>query len=237
MSSPARSRPMDQAVVVARKKEDVLVGEEIVRHRLSSRIIHWTVAVTFFLGVFTGMPIWTPFFGWMAPLVGGLTVCRVVHPWAGIAFFLSSIFMFFDWMGDMHLGKKERKGWWGPKLFRYLRWEVEDVDTGKYNGGQKFFFWSVGLGSLGLLLSGLMMWFPRSFPHLLMEFAYVIHDVTFILFAVAIVFHIYLGTSAEPGTFRSMTRGTVTRKWARLHHPAWYREVTGEKHPHHPHSS
>ena len=47
-----------------------------------------------------------------------------------------------------------------------------------------------------------------------------IHDVTFILFAVAIVFHIYLGTSAEPGTFRSMTRGTVTRKWARLHHPA-----------------
>ena len=25
-----------------------------------------------------------------------------------------------------------------------------------------------------------------------------------------------------------MTRGTVTRAWARLHHPRWYREVTGE---------
>jgi formate dehydrogenase subunit gamma len=42
---------------------------------------------------------------------------------------------------------------------------------------------------------------------------------------VAIVLHIYLGTAAEPGTFRSMTRGTVTRAWARLHHPGLYREL------------
>ena len=35
----------------------------------------------------------------------------------------------------------------------------------------------------------------------LRELAILIHDVTFILFVVAIVFHIYLGTAAEPGTF------------------------------------
>ena len=62
-----------------------------------------------------------------------------------------------------------------------------------------------------------------------MELAYLIHDFTFICFGVAIVFHVYLGTAAEPGTFGSMTRGTVTRAWARLHHPRWYREITGEK--------
>jgi formate dehydrogenase gamma subunit len=74
------------------------------------------------------------------------------------------------------------------------------------------------------------MWFPRAFPRLLLEFSYLIHDVTFILFAVAIVFHIYLGTAAEPGTFGSMVRGTVTREWARLHHARWYREViSGEE--------
>ena len=56
-----------------------------------------------------------------------------------------------------------------------------------------------------------------------------LHDFTFILFAVAIVFHIYLGTAAEPGTFGSMTRGTVTKAWARLHHPKLVQEVTGEK--------
>ncbi len=229
MSTAAPSRrPMDPAVLVARDKEDVLVGNEIIRHKLSSRVIHWIVAVTFFGCLFTGMPIWTPVFGWMASLFGGLTVCRVIHPWLGIAFFIAVLVETIDWAADMKFEPQER-GWWGPKLIRYMRWEVEDEEVGKYNGGQKFFFWSMGLGALGLLLSGLLMWFPRTFPRILMEFAYLLHDVTFILFAVAIVFHVYLGTSAEPGTFRSMTRGTVTKKWARLHHSRWYREVMGEE--------
>ena len=25
-----------------------------------------------------------------------------------------------------------------------------------------------------------------------------------------------------------MTRGTVTKAWAKLHHPRWYRETTGD---------
>ena len=36
-------------------------------------------------------------------------------------------------------------------------------------------------------------------------------------------------TAAEPGTFRAMIRGTVTRRWARFHHGRWYRRVTGEE--------
>jgi formate dehydrogenase subunit gamma len=229
MSAANPPRPMDPAVLVARDKEDVLVGDEIIRHKLSSRIIHWIVAVTFFGSLFTGMPIWTPVFGWMAYFFGGLTVCRALHPWLGVAFFIFVAIETIDWAADMRLRPEEKRGWWGPKLFQYMRWETEDEYVGKYNGGQKFFFWTAGLGAVGLLLSGLMMWFPRAFPRLLMEFAYLIHDVTFILFVVAIVFHIYLGTVAEPGTFRSMTRGTVTRKWARLHHKDWYRDITGEE--------
>ena len=41
------------------------------------------------------------------------------------------------------------------------------------------------------------------------------------------IIHIYKGTAALPGTFRSMTRGTVSERWPWTHHPAWYREVTG----------
>jgi formate dehydrogenase subunit gamma len=228
MSAATPHRPFDTAVVTAREREDVIVGNEIVRHRRASRLIHWTVAVTFFVCLLTGMAIWVPIFGWMAVFFGGLSAARVIHPWAGIAFFLASAVMFFHWLSDMHFEAHE-KGWLGPRLFEYMRYEGDDSQTGKYNGGQKLLFWSVSLGALGLMVSGLLMWFPRAFPSLLMEFAYVIHDVTFILFAVAIVFHVYLGTAAEPGTFGSMTRGTVTRAWARLHHPRWYREVTGEE--------
>jgi formate dehydrogenase subunit gamma len=230
MSAARPPRPIDRAVITAQTQEDVVVGNEIVRHNRASRLIHWAVAVTFFVCLFTGMPIWAPIFGWMAPLFGGLSVCRVIHPWAGAVFFLATLVMFFYWLADMHLEPGERREWvTGGRAMQYMRYETDDSNVGKYNGGQKLQFWLVCLAALGLLVSGLMMWFPGSFPRLLMEFAYVIHDVTFILFAMLIVIHIYLGTAAEPGTFGSMTRGTVTKAWARLHHGRWYREVTGEE--------
>jgi formate dehydrogenase subunit gamma len=223
----------DPAVLAAQTREDIVVGVEIVRHNRTSRLIHWAVALTFFICLLSGMPIWSPVFGWMAPLFGGLSVCRVIHPWVGTAFFVASVVMFVYWRHDMHLDPSERREWIQEgRAIRYLRYETDDANVGKYNGGQKLQFWLVSLAALGLLLSGLVMWFPLAFPQLLREWAYVLHDVTFVLFAMLIVFHIYLGTVAEPGTFGSMTRGTVTKPWARLHHPRWYREVTGEESRH-----
>ena len=227
-AAPTRDRAMDEAVIVARDRENVVVGNEIIRHRLSSRVIHWCVAVTFFACLLTGLPIWTPAFAWMAPLFGGLQVCRWLHPWAGIAFSLASLVMLVAWFSEMEL-RPDEKNWIGPRLFTYMRYQGDDAEIGKYNGGQKIFFFTSALAALGLLVSGVVLWFPLRFPELVRELAVLLHDVTFILFAVTIVFHIYLGTAAEPGTFGSMTRGTVTRAWARLHHPKWYREITGRE--------
>ena len=130
--------------------------------------MHWTVALTFIVSMLTGLPIWTPVFGWMAHLFGGLTVCRLLHPWVGVAFVLASLVQFFEWISDMHVEPWERD-WIGPRLTRYMRYEEDDPRTGKYNGGQKLYFWAVSLGALGLLLSGLLMWFPTAFPRWLMH--------------------------------------------------------------------
>jgi formate dehydrogenase subunit gamma len=220
--------PLDEAVIRGRHTENVAVGEEIIRHKLLSRVIHWSVALFFFLSLLSGLPIWTPVFGWMAHLFGGLAVCRWLHPWTGIVFFASTIWMFFHWLKDMRLQGNDW-AWLGPKAWSYMSGAEEDPEVGKYNGGQKMFFFTVALGAVGVLLSGIVLWFPLSFSQVLREISLVLHDVTFILFAVAIIGHIYLGTAAEPGTFESMTRGTVNKRWARLHHPRWYREVTGEE--------
>ena len=224
------STVVETPIVVARTRDNVIVGDEIVRHRFATRVIHWTVALTFFIALFSGMPIWTPLFLWMAYFVGGLEAARVIHPYAGVAFFIASAFQFFHWLPDMRF-RKDQKGWFGPKLLRYFNWEQEtDPEEGKYNGGQKFFFYMVCLAAVGLLLTGIPMWFPLAFPSLLFrEICILIHDITFILLLLSIIGHIYLGTAAEPGTFRAMTRGTVTRKWAQFHHPGWLREITGEK--------
>jgi hypothetical protein len=91
-------------------------------------------------------------------------------------------------------------------------------------------FWAAALGTVGLLISGIVMWVPQPVSgQRVREASYIVHDAAFSLFFAMIIGHIYLGTAAEPGTFRSMVRGTVTKSWARLHHPRWYREVTGEE--------
>jgi len=218
---------IDTPVIVARDRDNVAVGDEIVRHRLATRLIHWSVALTFFIALVSGMPIWSPIFGWMAYLVGGLEAARLIHPYAGVLFFIASIVQFFHWLPDMHF-REDQKGWLSGKALKYMRWERVE-ESGKYNGGQMLFFWAVCLGAVGFLLSGIPMWFPLQFPVWVREICILIHDITFIAFVLAVIAHIYLGTAAEPGTFRAMTSGTVTRKWARFHHPGWYKEVTGEK--------
>ena len=221
---------MDPVVLRARRTEDVVVGAEIIRHRLASRVIHWGVALFFFLALLSGLPIWTPVFGWMAHLFGGLHVCRWLHPWAGVLFFAASVVMFVHWLGDMRLQPNERD-WLRPRKWaEYMSYRGgEDPEVGKYNGGQKLFFFATALGALGLLVSGVVLWNPLRVSSLVWEVGILLHDLTFILFVVAIVLHIYLGTAAEPGTFHSMVRGAVTKPWARLHHPRWYREVMGEE--------
>lgn len=231
MSTVRSQLGLDVAALRARDAENVLVGTEIIRHRLSSRVIHWTVAVSFFACLATGLPVWTPIFGWMATFVGGLAVCRVVHPLFGLVFFLGAATMYVHWRVEMTMTAKER-GWVGPKLFEYLRDEANHAEIGKYNGGQKVFFFTSALAAFGFLVSGFALWWPSLFdsqlPHAVREIAILIHNVTFIFFVVSIVFHVYLATVAEPGTFNAMMRGTVSRAWARIHHPRWYRELMGE---------
>jgi formate dehydrogenase subunit gamma len=217
------------AVARARSTEDLVVGDDIVRERLSARVVHWSVALTFFVCLFTGLPIWTPYLGFLANLFGGLHVCRLLHPWAGVAFAAASVLMFRQWVSQMLLTRADREFITPRGMLRYFEYRNDDAQVGKYNGGQKMLFWAAALGALGLLASGLVMWFPLAFPQPLREASYLLHDVAFSLFFAMIIGHIYLGTAAEPGTFRSITRGTVTKSWARLHHPLWYREVTGEE--------
>jgi formate dehydrogenase subunit gamma len=180
------------------------------------------------VALFTGLPIWTQIFRWMANLFGGLAVCRWLHPWAGVAFVAGAAAMFAKWLKEMHMERQDWE-WIGPKGLDYFRRRGDDRNVGKYNGGQKLFFYLVALLAVTLLASGLLLWFPLLFPRVLREFAWVIHDGAFIFFAAAIVVHIYLGTAALPGTFRSMTRGTVSTGYARTHHGRWYREITGGK--------
>jgi cytochrome b subunit of formate dehydrogenase len=71
------------------------------------------------------------------------------------------------------------------------------------------------------------MWFPKTFGRITVDIGYVLHDLAALVMLVGFIVHLYEGTAAQPGTFRSMTRGTVRLRWAWTHHPGWYRHATG----------
>ena len=61
----------------------------------------------------------------------------------------------------------------------------------------------------------------------LIRIAAVVHMSSAFVLIVGIIVHVYAALFWVRGSLRAMTRGTVSRAWARHHHPLWYRRMTG----------
>jgi len=217
-----------EIAALAREKEDVVISQTLIaRHKASVRLTHWLVAIFFFLATLTGFVLFTPFLFGLSGIFGGGAMTRFLHPWFSLGFVTAILFLIRAWGRRMKMDAGDEE--WKNNFGAYLRYEKELEQVGKYNAGQKMFFWAVALGALALLLSGIVMWFPTAFPYFMRAIAYWLHEITFIAFVIGIIYHIYMSTTAMPGTLRAMTRGTVTKDWAKWHHPRWYREITGDK--------
>ena len=78
-----------------------------------------------------------------------------------------------------------------------------------------------------MTLSGITMWRAFfTFPVTLVRVASVIHAAVGAVFIGFIFIHIYAGIWTR-GAVGAMVYGTVSRAWAKQHHPNWYRQMTG----------
>ena len=212
--SPPAAGPLGQAEIaaIARKQEDVMVNDElIVRHKAGVRLTHWTLAAFFFLATLTGFVIYTPYLSALAGVFGGGATARFLHPWFSLGFVISVAFLFVQWRARMRGEPGDQE--WRKNFGAYMRYETELKEVGKYNAGQKLFFWSVIIGASAFLLSGVVMWFPTSFHLSLRMLAFWVHEGAFIGFVVGVIYHIYMSTGGMPGTLPPMARGTGARGW------------------------
>ena len=201
---------------------------ELLRHPVYTRVLHWLVAITFILSLLTGFAIYSPWlYRWLAPLFGGGPMTRFLHPWFGLFFDIFFLFQFFNWFAPMAWTKSDSRWLRRIKAYTTNEEKVEAEDTGFFNGGQKLYFWAIVVSGVLFLITGLFLWFDNVVPRWLVALSYVVHDIAGLIMLAGFIVHIYEGTAAQPGTFQSMTNGTVTEEWAWTHHPAWYAEVTG----------
>jgi len=201
----------------------------IERYDDAERIIHWIVAITFVLLALSGLALFHPSMFFLSSVLGGGTWTRILHPFIGLVMFVAfSSLAVRVWRANI-LDRKDKQ--WLKQADDVIANREERLpEVGKYNAGQKLVFWVQAACLILLLLSGIVIWRPYFAPAFsipVIRIAAVLHAFTAFVLILTIIIHIYAGIWVK-GSIRAMTRGYVTRAWARKHHPAWYREVTGD---------
>lgn len=205
----------------------LLPNGRILRYTFRERLMHWAAAVSYVYLLLTGLAFWSPWLFWIAVVLGGATISRELHPWAGLLFVAATIWMYQTWAHQMRETETDKE-WWRA-LPHYVKNEDDLVPkTDRFNGSQKSLFWGFFWCGIALLLSGLILWFPQQIPwslRFLRYIAVIVHPVAALLTIALFMIHLYMGLAIEGGALHSIVHGDVTPAWARAFHRLWYEKV------------
>ncbi len=224
---------MNSADAVSRHYAPGQSADQIVRYTFGERVNHWIGGISYSYLLITGFAFWSPYLFWLGAIVGGAPIARSWHPWVGLIFAASLFWTFFAWRADMQITDLDRK--WSKAIGHYIRNEDDKLPpTGRFNFGQKLFFWVMLYSAILLLLSGAGLWFTEYLPWSLRFLRYgavLIHASVALITIGAFFIHVYMSAVLEEGSFGSMIHGAVSRAWARTFHRAWYDQVIGQSRP------
>jgi formate dehydrogenase subunit gamma len=200
----------------------------IERYTMVERLMHWLAAVAYLYVLLTGLAFYSPHLYWLATVLGGGPTSRYWHPWVGLLFLGTLVWMWVAWRAEMGITATDRI--WGANMEHYARNEDEELPPiEKYNLGQKYFFWAMLVAGAAMLVSGLVMWMPERVPVPLMRGIAILLHVSAALATVGgFIIHVYMGTAVVRGSFSAMVRGQVSHQWAKTHHRLWYYRMTGK---------
>lgn len=206
--------------------------QKIKRFTRFQRYVHWTTAILFVALGITGAVL---MFGrfliipYIGPEIGGpLTlVMKRIHDFAGPAFAVSLIVLALTFI----------KGNF-PKLVD-IKWIFKGggllgghAPAGRYNAGEKGWYWIAVLVGIVVVASGLVLDFTQILDFTSygrtrdnITFAHWVHSISAVGIMAASLGHIYMGTIAMEGAFEAMQTGSCDANWAKEHHDIWYEEL------------
>ena len=201
---------------------------KILRYTPFERANHWLAAITFIMLALSGLAFFHPAFYPLTQLFGGGVWTRILHPFIGVVMSLSFVVMFFNYRKLNAITPADRE--WLNHVREMVNGDESNMpEAGKFNGGQKLLFWLLVSSMALLILSGIVMWrayFSFLFPVAVIRLASVIHAVAATIMLALIIFHIYAAFWTKE-SIDAMLYGQVRRAWAKQHHPAWFRQLTG----------
>ena len=201
--------------------------KDLQRYTAEERANHWVVGICFILLALSGLAFFHPAFFPLTQLFGGGVWARILHPIIGWLMMIGFVLMYFRFKALNKMEPADRE--WLDRVGEMMDGNDHNMpEQGKYNGGQKMMFWAMSVCMLLLFVSGIILWRAYfSFPVDLVRLGAVVHAAIAAIMIAMIFVHVYAALWVR-GTVRAMVYGTVTRAWAKQHHAAWYRQMTGK---------
>jgi len=200
------------------------------RYSDNERMTHWVVAICFVLAGLSGLAFFHPSMFFFTNLFGGGPWTRILHPFIGLVMFVAFTLMAMHHWRDNIMGEGDKE-WRGKARDLLAGKHPQMPPAGKFNAGQKTLFWVLLWSLVILLVTGLAVWRPWIAPFVpvgVLRAAVLLHSISALVLIVSVFGHIYMAIWTK-GSIRAMTRGTVPESWAKLHHAAWYRQMTQGK--------
>jgi formate dehydrogenase subunit gamma len=203
------------------------MSERIERYTFHERMCHWITGFAYLYCLATGLAFYSPYLFWIAVALGGGPTSRFWHPVVGLGFLAAALWMHQIWRRDVVLSDADRS--WLDKAKFYVTNRDNLVPAqGKFNAGQKLFYWAMYYGALLLVITGVVMWFPEYVPFALRSIrplVIILHESAALITIGAFIIHIYMGVFMVPGSVDAMVSGWVSEDWARTHHRLWYNRI------------
>ncbi len=176
-------------------------GEPILFFGLLTRIVHWIGALAFSLLVMTGLlVIFGKFFG------GGelVRMGRYVHIGSAMVFVPVAVCLFLIWVKDMLPMPHDIM--WMLVVGGYLSKKKKPVPAGKFNAGQKMWFWLATAGGGVMAYTGYIMWgFGADLDTV--RLYVIIHNLLAAAMIAFFLTHLYMSLFAVKGSLASMKTG------------------------------
>lgn len=210
-------------------------GKKIYAFSLFERMFHFVAAISWIILVPTGLVmIFGSYFG------GGFFVrmCKNLHGIATILFIISIIPMLVCWIKRMLPASYDLK--WMMMVGGYLSKEKKPVPAGKFNFGQKSWYYIAVFGGFMMITTGAFMFFLDfnssslqsifGISHIdILRISAIIHNILGILCAVFFAIHIYMAVFAIKGSIHSMINGYKEEEEVYILHHYWYKELSEKK--------
>ena len=180
------------------------------RFSVGEIIMHWLRIILFTILFITGLK--------MLLASGEVGDLGPHHGFIGLIFVIVSIINTILWHHDTMFRKYD---WvWLRNLGGYLSKQSLHLPAGRFNAGQKIFYWLKFIATILLLITAIAM---EQAPHQTLaarqNLSWILHGVIACFTSMLVIAHVYLSLFVNPETAHLLWYGKISREYIIEHHP------------------